>query len=185
MPESVKVLLHHLKDSKELVTLAAAIIGLIAAVIGRKRVVIHIQKTESIPLAETGPHGDRDRRLQLHHAIKRALGYLIGCLLGLIVSLVAFWYFATETAAYVEAHGPVTPHWQQRWGQGEGLFVLLLLSYVGLGAWAIGCASQLARTVYLSWQLWRLRRKGKKARGDSLTCLPPPPARRGERAPDA
>jgi hypothetical protein len=144
----------YVKNHSEFFGLVGAVLGLITAILGRKKVIVHINKKLSVPVAAPDVQAERDRQLRWQYSIKRALGLLIVCLIGLIASLVALWFFSTETTRFIKDKGPFTPDWQ-RWGKGETLFVFLTLTYAGLAAWAIGTVSQLLVALYYGWRYYR------------------------------
>ena len=162
MPEILKDVFQFVKDYKELLVLVASIIGLIAAIVSRTRVVIHIQQTQSVPVNPTGSKS-RDKQLAISQSIKRSLGLLIGCLIGLIISVTAFWYFNGEMQTFRDEHPKWdNPNWGGSWGQGEGLEALRMLAFVGACAWGFGAVSMMLRFVFLSLGRWQLARKSAK-----------------------
>jgi hypothetical protein len=146
-----------LKENKEFIPLIAAVIGLIAAIIGRKRVVVNIHKSQSVHV-DPKDREEVERRLQLKRSLKKALGFLILCLIGLISSLAVLWYFSEEYSAYVAAHGKITPG---DFGnkKGQVLLLFLLISYAGLVIWGLGAAFQLLKAFFFGCRCYFNRAK--------------------------
>jgi cobalamin synthase len=143
------------KNHSEFFGLVGAVLGLITAIVGRKKVIVHINKNLSVPVAAPDVQAEREKQLRWQYSIKRALGLLIVCLIGLIASLVALWFFSTETNRFIKEKGRFPNLNWQRWGKGETLFVLLTLTYAGLAAWAIGTVIQLLVALYYGWRYYR------------------------------
>jgi hypothetical protein len=134
-----------IKDNKEFIPLVAAAIGLIAAILSRKKVIITIHKTESVPVS--GANQEKlDKQLQLQRQLRRALGFLILCLVGLISSLVMLWFFNAEFDKHVASHGKVTPGDLNNM-KGQVLLLFLIISWLGVGFWGLGAVFQLLKAI--------------------------------------
>lgn len=158
--------------AKEICVVIAAIIGLIAAIISRWRVVEHIHKTqESVrlsksqpvhqpvpavdssrtpdtmlpPKVETQPAIDVEDHLDTQRQLRTALTILSVCLIGLIISAALMLLLERE----LKPHGMVVfGQWTDRKGQ-----VLLIAWYAGLAStclWGIAGLYQFVRSIYLT-----------------------------------